>query len=113
MCAEPITIGENGLIAEAPVTSIGMGESYRIGEMLPGYQACQVENAWIDNDCLVVNKGKAKVVFRYVDMSETFSAISCDSKDVTMAWQTNEKGELTLFLEANQRTEIRGFMLQK
>lgn len=33
------------------------------------------------------------------------------SKDVTMAWQTNEKGELTLFLEASQRTEIRGFML--
>lgn len=113
MCAEPIAVDENGLIAEVPVTSTGMGEAYRAGETLPGYQACQVDNAWIDGDRLIIDKGKAKVVFRYVDLSEAFSAVTCDNKEIGITWRTDEKGELTLLLEANQKTEIRGFMLEK
>ena len=78
MCAEPITIDENGLIPEVLPTSIGMGDPYQIGEPLYGYQACKLsQNAWIDKDRLIVKKGRAEVTYRYLDPSTFgFSSLS-------------------------------------
>ena len=115
MCAEPITIDENGRIREVPVTSIGMGEPYRLGEPLYGYQACQVRNAYIDGDALVVKKGTASVVYRYVDRECTdCTSITYEGTGrATVSCRTDGKGELTISVEASEDTRITFFTLNR
>lgn len=114
MCAEPITIDENGFIKEVPVTSIGMGEPYKPDEPLYGYQACQVENAFIDGDKLIVNKGIAKVIYRYVNKNcRECSLTYRGSKKASLKHTIDDKGELTVIIEADERTEISYFTLNE
>ncbi len=40
LCIEPITIGQDGRIAEVKMTSQGVGEPFAPGEAIMGYQAC-------------------------------------------------------------------------
>ena len=114
MCAEPIFVDLNGLIKEVPVTSIGMGEPYRIGEPLYGYQACQVENAYIDNDKLVINKGRAKVIYRYVDREcAGCSSISYEGTGkAALSHTIDEKGELMINIETDEKIQISFFTLK-
>ena len=114
MCAEPITIDENGLIPEVRPSSIGMGEPYRIGERLFGWQACRLsQNAWIDGDRLIVKKGRAEVVFRYLDPSaQDFTSISCEGTgNAAIEYRLDGNGELTLSIETDQTIKITSFTL--
>lgn len=113
MCAEPITIDENGFIAEVPVTSIGMGEPYKVGELLYGYQACQVKNAYIDDDKLVIKKGKSEIVYRYVDATASFSVIKYDgSGEAKLSYLLKESGELIIYVTTQQQIEIKSFWME-
>jgi hypothetical protein len=42
LCVEPIAIGEDGSIAEVPMTSQGTGKPFVPGEHIDGWRACQV-----------------------------------------------------------------------
>lgn len=113
MCAEPIHIDENGYIAEVPVTSIGMGEPYKVGELLYGYQACQVKNAYIDNDKLVIKKGKSEVVYRYIDANAMFSAIRYEGNgELDLSYKVDKSGELTIYMETKRQVEIKSFKME-
>ena len=113
MCAEQIVIDENGLIAEVPVTSIGMGEPYKVEETLPAFQACQVKNAYIDNDKLIIGKGHSEIVYRYIDTEAKFSSVVFDgNSEADLSYKVAENGELTIFIEANKRFEIKSFSLK-
>lgn len=112
MCAEPIMIDENGRIPEVRPSSIGMGEPYRIGESLPGYQACKLsKNAWIDGDRMIVKKGKAEVVYRYLDPSaRSISSVSyMGTGTAAVRHRVDTDGTLTIFIETDQSIEIRSF----
>ncbi len=114
MCAEPITIDENGLIPEVRPSSIGMGEAYRIDEPLYGYQACKLsKNAWIDGDKLIVKKGRAEVTYRYLDTSaRCLSSVSYEGTgNASVEYRLDAKGELTLSIETDQTIEIKRFNL--
>lgn len=113
MCAEPITIDENGFIKEVPITSIGMGEPYRINEPLFGYEACKVSNAYISDDRLIVKKGKAEVVYRYIDKRDLdFSSVSYEGTgNAAVSHKIDERGELTIFIETKEDIEIQAFKL--
>ena len=116
MCAEPITIDENGLIPEVRPTSIGMGEPYGIDEPLYGWQACRVSpNAWIEKDKLVVEKGRAEAVYRYLDPSaRDFSSVSYEGTgNASVGYRLDDSGELTLSIETDQTIEIASFHLQR
>ena len=114
MCAEPIFIDENGFIAEVLPTSIGMGEPYKVGETIPAYEACQVENAYIDNDKLVISKGKSEVVFRYIEKGADFSCVKYDANgEAALSYSVNDKGELRISFEAKKKLEIKSFRLVK
>ena len=113
MCAEPVHIDENGCIAEVPVTSIGMGEPYKTGELLYGYQACQVKNAYIDNAELVILSGRAEVIYRYIDKAAQFTSISFDGDgEAKLSYQADDNGELTICLETKQKIKIRSFVMK-
>ena len=104
MCAEPIFINEDGTINEVPVTSTGMGEPYREGEPLYGYQACQVKNAYIDDDRLVIEKGMSEVMFRYVDRNIKVSSVTFDgSGEAELTFKESDNGELTLYIKARKK----------
>lgn len=112
MCAEPITIDENGHIPKVLPTSIGIGTPYKVGEPLYGYQACKVKNAYIDGDKLVIKKGNAEVVFRYVDISEHFSTVTCEGTgEAVISYKINNEGELTLTIDAEKGIDIQHFVL--
>lgn len=113
MCAEPITVGSDGRIAEVLPTSIGMGEPYKPGEALYGYQACKLANAYIDGDTLAVKKGRAEAVYRYLDeTARSFSSVAFDGTgSAALTASVNEHGELTIHIEAAEQTAIRYFTL--
>ncbi len=114
MCAEPISVDENGRIPEVPVTSIGIGEPYKAGEPLYGYQACRVSNAWIDGDRLIAGKGGAEAVYRYLDRSlRHFSSIRYEGTGkASLRYRVDEKGELTIRIETNDQAEIKHFIIE-
>ena len=114
MCAEPISIDENGLISEVLPSSIGMGEAYRIDEPLYGWQACHLsKNARIDGDKLIVKKGKAEVTYRYLDiLARSFSSVSYEGTGkASIEHKLDENGELILAIETDQTIEIASFHL--
>ena len=114
MCAEPITIDEKGLIREVLPTSIGMGEPYRIGERMYGYQACKVSsNAYIDGDRLIVKKGCAEVIYRYVD-SAAANCLSLSYEgtgNALLKFGIDARGELAIRIESERDIEIKSFTL--
>ena len=112
MCAEPISIDKNGLIPEVMPTSIGMGEPYRIGEPLYGYQACKMSaGAYIDFDKLIVKHGKAEIVYRYLDTRDLhFSSVSYEGTgNASLRHTVDPRGELTLQIDTDRDIEIRSF----
>ncbi|MGM9600561.1 MAG: family 43 glycosylhydrolase [Faecousia sp.] len=112
MCAEPIYIDETGRISEVLPTSIGMGEPYKNGEPLYGYQACQVKNAYIDGENLTIKKGIAVVVYRYVDTSESFTRIAWKGTgNAVISHEIDSTGVLTLTVEAKENCSIQYFTL--
>ena len=116
MCAEPITIGQDGSISEVPITSIGMGEPYKFGEPLYGYQACQVSgNAFISGDKLVVREGRSEVVYRYVDTGgKPVRSVTCESTgEAVLDFSVDEKGELRIRITAGRDIEISSFTMHE
>ncbi len=47
-------------------------------EALPAYQACQVKNAYINNDRLVIGKGHSEIFYRYIDTGTKVSSVVFD-----------------------------------
>ncbi len=114
MCAEPIYIDEYGLIPEVLPTSIGMGEPYKMGEPLYGYQACKLsKNTWIEGDKLIVDRGRAEVVYRYLDPSvrDSSSITYKGTGNASVSHRIDANGELTLFIETDQKIKIDTFTL--
>jgi arabinoxylan arabinofuranohydrolase len=81
LCIEPITINEDGTIDEVKMTSQGVGEPFRKGEPLMGYQACELQGTvYIDVDD---NYGEKltnlsvgdTIYFRYIEVQEAFRTI--------------------------------------
>lgn len=106
-------VGSDGRIAEVLPTSIGMGEPYKLGEALYGYQACKLANAYIDGDTLAVKEGRAEAVCRYLDeTARSFSSVAFDGTgSAALTASVNEHGELTIHIEAAEQTGIRYFTL--
>lgn len=79
LCIEPITILPDGTIPEVKMTSQGPGEPFGPGEIIYGYQACEVYGRvfiGIDGNgseylCNIADEDS--VVFRYVKSKEGFS----------------------------------------
>lgn len=114
MCAEPIAVDQDGRIREVQPTSTGIGEPYKIGEPLYGYQACKLsKNAWIDGDRLIASSGGAEVVFRYLDPSaRNLSSVSyTGTGNASIKHSVDAEGELTLSIETDQPIEITAFTL--
>ena len=113
MCAEPIFFDENGAIREVPVTSIGMGEPYKAGEPLYGYQACQVRNAYVDRDALVVQPGEAEAVYRYIGKDVSCTRVDFDGDgEAALSFRVDGQGELRIRLRAEAPVRIRSFFLK-
>lgn len=81
LCAEKIQILPDGTIPEVKMTSQGVGEPFRPGETIMGYQACEVhDGCYIDVDHIYgeklthLKKGSS-AVFRYVKSAEDWTAI--------------------------------------
>ena len=114
MCAERITIEEDGRIQEVQPTSIGMGQPYKIGEPMYGYQACKVSaNAYIDGDRLTVKKGKAEVVYRYIDsLAAKCTSLTYDGTgNALLQFSLDARGELTVQIQSDRDIRIRSFTL--
>ena len=115
MCAEPIFFDENGKIREVPMTSVGMGDPYLPGEPLFGYQACGISgNAYIDGDKLMVKKGGATVVYRYVSSDcLPVSRIAYEGTGAAaLSCEADARGELTIRIETDREIEIDSFRIQ-
>ena len=115
MCAEPLLFDENGLIKEVKPTSIGMGDPYKKGEPLYGYQACKVsKKAYIFEDSLIVRKGKSEVVYRYIDKScLDIESISYQGDgQAKLDFKVDEDGELTIYISAIEKTRIKRFDIE-
>ena len=113
MCAEPIFFDRDGIIKEAMPTSIGIGEAFRQGEKIYGYQACCLsKGAYIARDKLIVTKGKSKAVFRYVDTSLCISSVDfVGDSSVSTDFKIDSDGTLTVYLEAIADAQIDYFMI--
>ncbi|HHV09184.1 MAG TPA: family 43 glycosylhydrolase [Clostridiales bacterium] len=81
LCIEPITIEADGTIPEIKMTSQGVGDPFKLGEVIKGYQACGGKGSvYIDVDhahgekLTSIKKGD-EAVFRYVRSDEAFSGI--------------------------------------
>ncbi len=113
MCAEPILFDRDGLIQEAVPTSTGMGETFKPGEKIYGYQACGVsKGAYISGDKLIVTKGKSKAVFRYVDTSRWLSCVDfVGGGSVSTDFDIADDGTLTVYLNATTDTYIDYFVI--
>ncbi len=82
-------------------------------EALPAYQACQVKNAYINNDRLVIGKGHSEIVYRYIDTGTKASSVVFDGNgEAVLSYKVAENGELTIFIEANKQFEIKSFSLK-
>lgn len=85
LCIEPITIRPDGKIDEVKMTSQGVGEPFAPGEVIMGYQACQVKGsvyigADITGDGQYIEKlvhiGDGDcAVFRYIRSEEEYHSI--------------------------------------
>lgn len=78
LCVEPIVIGEDGSIAEVPMTSQGTGEPFAPGEHIDGWRACQVHGGGFvgavdGQERLVLPRKGAGGTFRYVRNEEVIS----------------------------------------
>jgi len=75
LCVEPILIGEDGTIAEVPMTSQGTGEPFAPGERIDGWRACHVRDggyvgAVDGQETLVLPQGGAGGTYRYLYSNE-------------------------------------------
>lgn len=113
MCAEPIFFDKNGHIAEVLPTSIGMGEPFSKGEKLYGYQACNVSgSAYISRDRLIVKKGKATVIYRYIDTAQRFSSVEYTGEgSAALDFEVEADGTLTVYINAETDVQIDYFIL--
>ncbi len=113
MCAEPIFFDKNGHISEVLPTSTGMGEPFSKGEKLYGYQACGVSGgAYISRDRLIVKKGKAAALYRYVDTAQSVSSVGFTGEgSAALDFKVDTDGTLTVFIEAQTDVRIDYFIL--
>lgn len=104
LCAEPITILEDGTIPEVKMTSQGAGKPFGPGETIFGYQACEVSGT----TCIDID-GKGgewlsrisdgdEAVFRYVESQDGFR---------TAEIQAEGKGEIHIFMDGVEAGEIK------
>ena len=113
MCAEPIFFDENGRISEVVPTSIGMGKPYSKGEKLYGYQACGVSgSAYISGDRMLVKKGKAAAVYRYIDTAQPVSSVEfAGDGSAALDFEVEADGTLTVNINAETDVQIDYFIL--
>ena len=109
LCAEPITILEDGTIPEVKMTSQGAGEAFSQGEVIMGYQACGLKGSvYIDavsgnggeaREALVNIKPGDEVVFRYVKDARKFESLTvkAEGSGCMEVWMDEEKaGEIVV-----------------
>lgn len=86
LCIEPITINPDGTIDEVKMTSQGIGKPFGPGEIIYGYQACQLSgktyigldgkgSEWLTN----IAEGDTSV-FRYVYSETGFRSVSIEAE---------------------------------
>lgn len=85
LCIEPITINPDGSIDEVKMTSQGVGKPFEAGEIIHGYQACQLSGTvyigadknggeWLTN----ISEGDT-AVFRYIETQSDVHFLSVDA----------------------------------
>lgn len=85
LCIEPIMINPDGTIDEVKMTSQGAGEPFGPGEVIMGYQACEMRGTvYIDTDetygeKLVNFSDGDQVIFRYIKSEKAYSEIEFDA----------------------------------
>ena len=114
MCAEPIYIDKDGCIIPAVPTSIGMGKPFKPGERLYGYQACGVSGtAFIFYNKLIVKKGRAKAVYRYVDTAYKYSSVDFEGTGcVSFSFDIDSDGTLNIYMQVKTDAEIDCFIIK-
>ena len=71
------------------------------------------KNAYIENDKLIIGKGHSEIVYRYIDPEAKFSSVVFDgNSEADLSYKVAENGELTFFIEAKKRFEIKSFSLK-
>ncbi len=84
LCIEPITVNPDGTIDEVLMTSQGLGEPFKSGETIMGYQACQMSgHVRIDlngegSEHLTGIEDGDTVTFRYVYNTNGFESLTVD-----------------------------------
>lgn len=133
-CAELIQFDEQGLIAEVKPTSQGIGEPFGLGEAIPAYTACQVDDsAYTATDLLVVPQSGGSAMFRYVRCETPAQKLSISGRgaalvevfadETSVGWGRMEDGaipialspgvhELKLVFHEAQDVEIRSLTLE-
>lgn len=86
LCVEPITILPDGTIPEVKMTSQGAGKPFAPGEVIKGYQACQMSgNVYIGTDPIYKEKlthisAGDEAVFRYIKSEGDYRAADLTAK---------------------------------
>lgn len=86
LCIEPITINPDGTINEVKMTSQGIGEPFGPGEVIYGYQACQLSGKiyigldGTGSECLTNIAEGDTSVFRYVYSETGFRSVSIEAE---------------------------------
>ena len=111
LCIEKIEILEDGTIPEVKMTSQGIGEPFAPGEVIKGYQACEMSGSvyiGVNEDAestkeypeVLMNISAAdKVIFRYVKSEQAWKEISLKyrgSGKVKVKMNGTCAGEITL-----------------
>lgn len=119
LCIEPITIREDGTIEEVKMTSQGLGEPFKPGEKLMGYQACGLKGSvYIDavnekderpEEALVNIASGDEVIFRYVKSERDFQSliIKAEGSGCIEIWMNDRKaGKVEIQNGQQLRNEI-------
>ena len=68
LCAEPITFREDGTILSVPMTSIGAGKPFALGETMLGLHFCELSGRCFDDGSRLTGVAAGdKIRIRYVD----------------------------------------------
>lgn len=121
LCAEKITFLEDGTIPEVKMTSQGLGDPFKAGEIIYGYQACELSGtAYIDlNDdenypeVLKNISDGDEAVFRYVEIEKENNTIEITYKgNAKISVYLNDKEKAVVETKVEQKKDA-GMTLNK
>ncbi len=117
LCAEPITILPDGSIPEVRMTSQGAGAPYGSGEVIPGWQACELHGGL---HIMPDDRGEEEIrniadgdqaVFRYVKSGSPFRYAEIESQgraSVTVLLDGRAAGEADIEKDGRTRFALDG-----